>query len=109
MEKHRRLVACDQNVGCLQKSVACLAEVCASQPVDHRSDVVGNDQLKDSAGVYLPAVKNDSWWNRSIAWVYNFVLPSIQTFQAHLVYYLCTMHQDNSELDLAQYLPFTDC
>lgn len=56
--KHSRLLGCDKDGSCLQKSVPSLSEDHASPLLNNRSGFTGDEQLTDSVRVYLAAVKS---------------------------------------------------
>lgn len=57
LENHRIFVGCGKEVSCLQKSMQCFLEGNASPLLYDRSDLTDDHDLKDSAHVYLTAVK----------------------------------------------------
>lgn len=64
LEKRRTLVQFNHKVISLQESIPSLMEVFASQPLNDRSDLTGNEQLKDSVRIFLAAEK---WGRLSIS------------------------------------------
>lgn len=57
LEKYKRIVGCDKEVCDLHKSMPIVVEFHASLLLNGRSDSTDDDQLKDSAHVYLTEVR----------------------------------------------------
>lgn len=55
--RQRRMVGCDKNISCLQKSMPRLVKVYANQLLNNRSVLIGDSELKDSVREYLAEVK----------------------------------------------------
>lgn len=58
LDKHRRFVVFDKEVGCLQMSMSSLVNVYGSQHLNEKSALTSDVHSEDPERVYLAAVKN---------------------------------------------------
>lgn len=92
--KYLCFVECDMNARCLKKSIPSVVEAYASQLVNQASCLTCAEKLMEVVCVSLEAGKG-----RSLRGALNRlrappVLPSIWTFQRHVVSNLCFLHKD---------------
>lgn len=107
LDKHKRLVGCDRNGCCLQKSMASLVYVYSSQLLNDRSDLTGDGKLDDSARLYLPAIRTEYCVNCSIDGVPHLVWHLYSPFRRLWCHTVCTQHREYSTFLLARHLPYS--
>lgn len=107
LDKQRRLVGFDMDVDFLQKSMPSLMERYDSQRLHDRFYMTDENQQKDLARKYLAAVESGRLkkWSESLC--APACLPTIPTFHAHVVCYLCILHQDYNLFGVALHLVYT--
>lgn len=82
LDKHRRFVGCDNDTGCMQKSMQTPVEVYFSQTLNEISVLTADEQLKEAGSVVLAPEQRKRLMESLDSWRATPDLPSIQTFRS---------------------------
>lgn len=105
MNSQRQFAGCDKDVDCLRNTFPRRVGIYASQLLYDGFYSIGDDKLKLSMRVHPTAMIRGSMRDSFVRWRAPHGLPSIKTFQEHLILFPCPPYWDCSEYYLAPHLP----
>jgi len=95
-DKHRKFVGCDSDQECTDTGRVALVHIFASQLLNEKSDITGNEETMASAKLYVEEMKAIAIKKRNDAWKVPRGLASTQTFPSYILHWLTVAREARS-------------